>query len=265
MVKDIKVSKEVIKACRLKPADVLLIHTKRSLWSWIIRLGTHSYWNHALIVCDVKTPEQNYQDTIVVDPKTDGSITIDYASKYLGKLNKYTVAVKRLEAAWFQDEGQPDKPSIRSRICSIAAGEVASKSGSKLLELVNRTMRQVTVIYRFARRKIKGSKAPLRLPWSIRPVQMKSLTCSGFVQWCYYKGVSQMMKERRGDRPRLQEVIFNPRAKKKVTPFELLTTTPADLASCAKLSWKYIIMDGVTREFQSGEEANLVTVTGIRI
>jgi hypothetical protein len=265
MVKDIKVSKEAVKACKLKPADVLLIHTKRSLWSWIIRLGTRSYWNHALIVCDVKNPEQSYQNTIVVDPKTDGSIEMDCVAKYLGRLNRYNVAVKRLEAEWFQDDGQSDEPSIRSRICSIAANEVASKSRSKLVELVNRTIRQVTVIYRFVRRKIKGSKAPLRLPWSIRPIQMKSLTCSGFVQWCYYKGVSQIVKEKYGDRSRIKEVIFNPRVKKKVTPFELLTTTPADLASCAKLSWKYIIMDGVIQEFQSGEEANLVTTTGMAI
>jgi hypothetical protein len=265
MVKDTKVSKEAIKACQLKPADVLLIHTKRSLWSWIIRLGTHSYWNHALIVCDVKTPEQSYQNTIVVDPKTDGSIEMGCASKYLGRLNKYNVAVKRLEAAWFQDDGQSDVTSIRSCICHIAVNEVASKSGSRLVELVNRTIRQLTVIYRFVRRKIRGSKAPLHLPWNIRPLQMRALTCSGFVQWCYYKGVSQIVKERHGDRTRLQEVIFNPRVKKKVTPFELLTTTPADLASCAKLSWKYIIMDGVIREVTGREEANLVAVTGAGI
>jgi hypothetical protein len=257
--------KGIVGACQLKPADVLLIHTKRSIWSWLIRLGTHSYWNHALIVCDVKTPGQSYQNTIVVDPKTDGSIEMDCASKYLGRLNKYNVAVKRFEAVWFQDDSQSDVTSIRSRICRIAASEVVGKSRSRLVELVNRTIRQLTVIYRFVRRKIKSSKAPLHLPWNIRPVQMKALTCSGFVQWCYYKGVSQIVKERHGDRNKLQEVIFNPRTRKKVTPFELLTTTPADLASCAKLSWKYIITDGVIREVTSGEEANLVAATGAGI
>ena len=261
MVKDTKVLKEAVEACKLKPADILLIHTKRSLWSWIIRFGTRCYWNHALIVCTVENPEQSHNNTIVVDPKTDGSIKIDCVSKYLGKLNKYDVAVKRLEAEWFQDDYQASELRFRSRICNIAENEVVTRVRSKLVELINRTIRQITVIYRFVRRKIKRPKAPLHLPWNIRPIQMKAFTCSGFVQWCYYKGVSQIVEEKGADESRLQEVLFNPRAKKKVTPFELLTTTPADLANCAKLSWKYVIKDGLIREVSSGEETKLITVT----
>jgi hypothetical protein len=89
---------------------------------------------------------------------------------------------------------------------------------------------------------------------------LKAFTCGGFVQWCYYKGVSQLVEEGSADKSKLKEVLFNPRVKKKVTPFELLTTTPADLANCDKLSWKYIIKDGLIREVSSGEEANLITV-----
>jgi hypothetical protein len=258
------VLKEAVEACKLKAADILLIHTKRSLWSWIIRFGTRCYWNHALIVCTLENTDQSYHNTIIVDPKTDGSIQMDCASKYLSRLDKYDVAVKRLEAEWFQDDYQSDGPGFRSRICNIAANEVASKFGSNLMVLINRTIRQITVIYRFVRRKIKGPKAPLHLPWNIRPIQMKAFTCSGFVQWCYYKGVSQVLEEMGADRSMFQEVLFNPRVKKKVTPFELLTTTPADLANCAKLSWKYIIKDRVIREVSSGEEAKLISVTGKR-
>lgn len=264
VITDTKVLKESAITCKLKAADILLVHTKRSLWGWIIRFGTRCYWNHALIVCTAGNQEQSYSDTLVVDPKTDGSIEMDCVSKYLGRLNKYDVAVKRLEAEWFQDDCQSGDPDFRSRICSIATNEAITKLGSKLARLINRTVRQIKVIYRFVRRKIKGSKATLHLTWNVRPIQMKAFTCSGFVQWCYYKGVSQIVKERRVDRSRLREVIFKPRAKKKVTPFELLTTTPADLANCANLSWKYVIKDGVIREVSSGEEAKLITVTGIR-
>jgi hypothetical protein len=189
---------------------------------------------------------------------------MDCVSKYLGRSNKYNVAVKRLEAEWFQNNCQSGELGFNNRICNIATNEVVTKLGSKLIGLINRTIRQITVIYRFVRRKIKCPKAPLHLPWNIRPIQMKAFTCSGFVQWCYYKGVSQIVEERGVDKSRLQEVLFNPRAKKKVTSFELLTTTPADLANCAKLSWKYVIKDGVIREVSSGEEAELITVTGIR-
>lgn len=262
MVKDTKALKEPVEACELKTADIVLIHTKRSFWSWIIRFGTHCYWNHALIVCGVNGSEQSYDNTIVVDPKTDGSIEMDCASKYLGRLKKYNVAVKRLEAEWFQDDGQSGKPDVRSLICDIAASEAATGVHPKLAQIINRLTRQVTVIYRFIRRKMKRARVSLNFPWSIRPTQVKAFTCSGFVQWCYYKGVSQTVEERGADESRLQEVMFNPRIERKATPFELLTTTPADLANCAKLSWKYVIVNGVIREVTSGEEANLIITTG---
>jgi hypothetical protein len=67
------------------------------------------------------------------------------------------------------------------------------------------------------------------------------------------------LAESGADRARLKEVIFNPRIKKRVTTFELLTTTPADLANCNELSWKYIIKNGVIREVSSGEEEKLIT------
>jgi hypothetical protein len=160
MVTDTKILRESVKAFKLKTADILLVHTKRSFWSWIIRFGTHCYWNHDLIVCKVKNPEQSYHDTIVVDPKTDGSIEMDCASKYLGRLDKYDVAVKRLEADWFQDNGQAGKPDIRSLICNIAASEAVTSVHPKLAQLINRSIRQITVIYRFIRRKMKSSKVP---------------------------------------------------------------------------------------------------------
>ncbi len=265
MVTNTKTLEEPVKAFKLKTADILLVHTKRSFWSWIIRFGTHCYWNHALIVCTVNGSEQGYDNTIIVDPKTDGSVEMDCASKYLGRLNKYNVAVKRLEAEWFQDDGQSGKPDVRHLICDIAASEAVTGVHPKLAQLINRFTRQITVIYRFIRRKMKGARVSLNFPWSIRPTEVKAFTCSGFVQWCYYKGVSHTVEKGYSDDSRLEEVIFNPRIERKATPFELLTTTPADLAKCAKLSWKYVVMNGVIREVASGEEAELIIANGITI
>jgi hypothetical protein len=168
------------------------------------------------------------------------------------------VAVKRLEAGWFQSDYRADEPDFRSRICNIAINEVDIKLNSKLVEFIDMIIRQITVVYRFVRRKIKGA-IPRHTPHILRPRQLKAFTCGGFVQWCYYQGVSQTLAESGVDKARLKEVIFNPQIKKEVTPFELLVTTPADLANCNKLSWKYIIKDGVTREVSSGAEAKLIT------
>ena len=70
-----------------------------------------------------------------------------------------------------------------------------------------------------------------------------------------------MLEERDGDHSLLDDVVFNPRVEQEPTPFELLTTTPADLANCDKLSWKYVIKNGVMKEVSGGEGARFVTMT----
>ena len=255
-----KTVRENGEAYRLQAADILLVHTKRSLWGWIIRFGTHSYWNHALIVCSAEKQKQDSGNALVVDAKTDGTIAVRRASEYLNRTSKYDVAVKRLEADWFKGVSHISKLDCRNDICNIAIKEVDFTLCSRLTGLINQTIRQLTVITRFLRRKIRGAYTLPNLPWNIRPVQVKAFTCGGFVQWCYYTGVSRVLGETGTDQSRLGEVIFNPRAKKKPTPFELLTTSPADLAKSDKLTWKYITKDGLMQEVTSNEEAGLITV-----
>ena len=229
----------------LQPTDILLIHTKRSLWGWIIRFGTHCYWNHALMVCRVGGNKQDHNNIMAVDAKTSGSIVVGKVNEYLRRPDKYDVAVKRLGADWFDNDGQSLALDLRSRICRIAMNEVQPTLGTRLANTTNQLVRQFTVIWRFLRRKIKKACKQPRLPWSTRPSQVKNFTCGGFVQWCYYMGVLKTIEERDLNRDRLTDVIFNPRLEEGPTPFGLLTTTPADLANCDKLSWEYVIKNGV--------------------
>jgi hypothetical protein len=249
-----------VKGCRLRAADILLVHTKRSLWGWIIRSGTHCYWNHALMVCSSMDPEENPGGTFAVDAKTDGSIAVSRVGDYLDRPDKYDLAVKRLEADWFQDGDRVFQFDFRGRVCNVAVNEVDFKLGSRVMDAIDQTLRQLIVILRFVRRKIRGVYTPPSIPWNVRPVQVKAFTCGGFVQWCYYKGVSQAVSEGDSGESRRWGIIFNPRVRKEPTPFELLTTTPADLANCDSLSWKYIVKDGVVREVSDGEEARLMTM-----
>jgi hypothetical protein len=244
---------------RLEAADIILVHTKKSLWGWIIRRGTHCYWNHALIVYSPGNLKNCNNDALVVDAKTGGTIEMDHLRKYITKKDKYDVAVKRLEVNWFQDKTKSCELAVRDLVCNIAAKEVAVTFNSKLAEITNQTIRQVTIIIRFLKQKIFGKKKAPRLPWNIHPIQMKAFTCGGFIQWCYYRGVSQLIKEHRLDKPKQKDVVFNPRARKKITPYELLTTTPADLAKCRDLSWKYIIKSGVIKNISGENEAFLYT------
>jgi hypothetical protein len=242
---------------KLENADIVLVHTKKSLWGWIIRRGTHCYWNHALIVCSPGSPENAYNDALVIDAKTGGTIEMEHLQKYLSRRGKYDIAVKRFEANWFCDRKQSNNPDLRKRICDIAEGEAVIKSKSKPRELLNQVMRQLTIISRFLRRKLFRARKSPNFPWSIRPIQMKAFTCGGFIQWCYYKAVAQLAREKRSAKPRIQDIVFNPRAEKRTTPYELLTTTPADLANCNKLTWKYIVTDGLIREAPFFQETKL--------
>lgn len=249
-----------LSGCRLRAADIVLVHTKRSLWGWIIRFGTRCYWNHALMVCADMDAEESPDGASAIDARTDGRVVADRVGKYLGRSDKYDVAVKRLEAEWFQEGNRLSQSRFRGRICHMAMNEADSRTGARLTELVNQTVRQVTVMYRFVRRKVRGVHAPPSLPWSIRPAQWKSFTCAGFVQWCYYKGVAQMLADGDEGQTRLEGILFNPRVRWQPTPFELLTTTPADLANCDKLSWKYVIKDGVLREIAGSADASLMAM-----
>lgn len=89
-------------------------------------------------------------------------------------------------------------------------------------------------------------------------LDVNAYICSGFVQWAYYQGVSRILDEDGLDKSRLQDVIFNPRLAGEVTENELLSTTPADLTNSDKLSWKYIIKDGVVWEVSSKEEVDSI-------
>jgi hypothetical protein len=92
---------------------------------------------------------------------------------------------------------------------------------------------------------------------------MSAYGCGGFVQWSYYEGVSRTLEESE-DKTKLQDVIFNPRLVMPVIQDDLLATTPADLAKSDKLSWKYIVKDGVVWEISSEEEVSSILKSGKR-
>jgi len=249
--------KRRIRASELQPTDILLVHTKRNLWGWLIRFGTHSYWNHALMVCQVGESEQDYDSILAVDAKTNGSIVISKVSEYLKKPDKYDVAVKRLRADWFNNDGPSLDLDLQRRICCNALNEVQLTLGTRLTNVINQLVRQFTVIWRFLRRKINKTYKPPSLPWNTRPSQVKAFTCGGFIQWCYYMGVLKTVEEKGSDQSQLNDVVFNSQLGKEPTVFGLLTTTPADLANSDKLSWKCVIKDGVIRHVSSNSDMML--------
>jgi hypothetical protein len=247
----------LVEGGKLKRADILLAHSKRSYWGWLIRLGTRCYWNHAFILYMVKDPNQGYDEALIIDLRM-GSIHMNNITHYFEYPNRYDIAVKRLDKEWFQNETGLGGMYYYQAVCDIARRETADKFGTRLVRVSRGVFRQVRLAYRFARRRIRYPRLrKKKLSPITKRLKISAYGCGGFVQWSYHQGVSQIFGESE-DKNRLADVIFNPRLVEPITQHELLSTTPADLARSEKLSWKYIIKDGVVWEASSEEEISLI-------
>jgi hypothetical protein len=253
---------DLVEGGKLKRADILLVHSKGSYWGWLIRLGTRCYWNHAFIVYAVRDPNQGNGEALIIDPRM-GSIHMDNITRYFEKPNRYDVAVKRLDKEWFQNDSQL-VPYCQT-VCDIALRETADKLDTRLIRVGRGILRQVRLAYRFARRKIKYPRPGKKQLSSItKRLKISAYGCGGFVQWSYHQGVSRIFRESQ-DKTILKDVIFNPRLLEPVTQPDLLSTTPADLAGSDKLSWKYIVKDGVVWEVSREEEVSSILKSGNRL
>jgi hypothetical protein len=240
---------ELVDQDKLKSADILLEHSRRSIWGWLIRLGTGNYWNHALMVCSIPGEGNKCDKTLIIDPRMGGIRTIDL-HEYFERYKDCDVSVKRFEADWFQDTGRTGESRFHRVVSDYALRRIDDRSTmARPLGSVRRTLRRLSIIYRFIRRKRKLPKR--RKTLNAKPINLNTYACSGIVQWSYYRGVDRMITEEGLAADLLQEVIFSPTLVGQFSDADLLSITPADLARCDKLSWKYVVRDGVVWEVSS--------------
>ena len=248
---------ELVAGGKLKRADILLAHSKGSYWGWLIRLGTRCHWNHAFIFYMVRDSNQGYHEAMIVDLRM-GVVHIDNITHYFGNPNRYDVAVKRLDKEWFQNDSKDSQLSYCQTVCDIAYREIADKFNTRLVRLGLGILRQIRITYRFVRRTVKYPRPrKKRLSSITKRLRISAYGCGGFVQWSYYQGVSQILEESH-DKTKLHDVIFNPRLVEPITQYDLLSTTPADLAKSDKLSWKYVVKDGVVWEVSNEHEVTSI-------
>ena len=100
---------------RLKRADVLVTRTKGSLLGWLIRRGTNSYWNHALMVYVIRDYDQGYDTTFIIESGGAG-IDIHNIAHYFDNPKKYDVGIKRWEPDWLEEDTGGDKLRYNRRI-----------------------------------------------------------------------------------------------------------------------------------------------------
>jgi len=235
--------KELVEKGGLKRADILLTRTKGSLLGALIRFGTGSYWNHALMVYTIRDDKQGYNTTFIIESGGSG-IDIHNIAHYLEKPGKYDVAVKRFDAIWFQDDSDTGGLRYRRKVRGFALQEIDDKyDHGMIISITTRILRQIILGILFPLQRIRRPEKRKVQIKSFAGLDVNAYICSGFVQWAYYRAISQVIEEGHLDESRLQEIIFNPRISSDKKN-DLLSTTPADLANSEKLSWKYVIING---------------------
>jgi hypothetical protein len=242
----------------LKSCDVLLMHSKHSPRAWLIQHGTHSYWNHALMVHVVKGVARERERTLIIDPKMSG-LKIEEVGYYLQSPDRYDVGVKRFEHEWFHN--YPDTAGVccDERVLELALRKVNDSPHSAYSwRTIIRFLRQINLAFNL-KQQIESPRRGVTSAHSGQPLDVTAYTCSGFIQWCYYHAVAQVLQDNSISKYRVQETIFNPRLSREADDHDLLSTTPADLARSDKLTWKYIVKDGAVWEVSNKDEVNSIT------
>ena len=245
---------------KLRRADIILTHSKGSLLGWLIRFGTKSYWNHAAMVYVIRSPQLGYDNTFIIESGGAG-IDIHNIGHYFQNPKKVDIGIKRLEMDWFQDNSESGGLRFRRRVRGFALSEIDDKYDHKMIIGVARgILRQLILAFIFPWLRTKApAKRRVRIPRIAKKLEVNAYICSGFVQWAYYRGVGKVLEEI-GDttKTELQDVLFNPELSYEDSEDVLLSTTPADLANSDKLTWKYIVKDGVVWEVGQESDVELI-------
>lgn len=255
-----KAMSELVDKGKLKRTDILVTRSKGSLLGWLIRFGTKSYWNHAAMVYVIRNPELGYDSTFIIE-SGGGGIDIHNIGHYFARPKKYDVGIRRLEKDWFQDDSEDGGLRFRRRVRGFALEEIDDKYNHRLiLDIARKILRQIILafIFPWLRRK-ETSQRRARMPGIARRLDVNAYICSGFIQWAYYRGVGKVQEETGdADNQKLRDVIYNPEVSQDDSEEALLSTTPADLASNDKLTWKYIVKDGIVWEVSSRDDVDAI-------
>jgi hypothetical protein len=90
------------------------------------------------------------------------------------------------------------------------------------------------------------------------PVIRKNKGIFIICKWRNCRAVEKIIDECKLPDSAKQDVMFNPQLTTKALDDDLLATTPADLANSNRLSWKYVVKDGVVWEVDNAQEVDSI-------
>lgn len=214
----------------LQRGDVVLLKGRASIFSWAVRWWTRSEFSHAALVFSVPSTEDGFERTFLIEASIDG-VDITDLRHYARDLSLiYDIAIKRCEQPWMTVDVQR---SIRGHMLNYIK---ANYDYWTILGFIRR------LTSRRSRANGTSPEAQRKALWRRRPPN--SFVCSGFVQYGFLAAISRLIQTHDVPREAIQQVLFRQGLTPDATPQEILATSPEDLATTDRLTWKYAIRGG---------------------
>ena len=243
----------------LEPGDIVLSTRLESFFSFLVKRFDDSRFAHAALTFVTPRHYPGVDQSYLIEA-TFGGVDLGAFSEIVAPTAiykdtkeppRYVVGIKRLEADWITPQM---RPMVSGRMLRFIKDDdynfallvaLATNRSSFFFRLRDRLFGRAPTIGDF----LKRSK-------QFAPVDF---ICSGFVQFAYMDMVRSaielgMLPETMADKAR-DDVFFAPWVTPQSSMEELMAVKPIELAATDRLSWKYLIYDGLVYEVSSDQQA----------
>lgn len=234
-------------ALHLRRSDVVLCRGKRSLFSRLIRWATRSHFSHTAVVFLIPKHDEGFNNTFLIESITSGVDITDLHHYAVEHADAYDVAIKRLERDWFDENVQR---LVRGRMLNFIKAEY---DFGTILAIARSVLRKLLF---GLRTRFAGLEPTLRRTYARKGLAPAQFICSGFVQYGFLATVRALVARDRLPEPCLDEVLFKDGLTARSDTAAVLSTTPENLARSEKLTWKFVIRDGLVHPVNTAAEAD---------
>jgi hypothetical protein len=229
----------------LNRCDVVLC-SGTSLYSRLIRWATKSRFSHAAVVFLIPDKQQGFDNTFILESNSKGVDLTNLRHYLVDKANSYDIAIKRLEAKWFDVD-------VRKQVRGHMLNFIKAKYDFRTLSKLGRTtLRRILFgIQRLRRKSFEDA-----LLYTEDQFVPSRFICSGFVQYGFCATVERLEHDGKLPAGALQQVAFKEGVSSSSDGPAILSTTPADLEKSDKLNWKYVAVQGQVHRVTGEDEAS---------
>lgn len=246
--------KDFLSGPYLEPADILIMRQRSNWFARAVRLLTGSFFSKAALVFFVPHHEADFAKPFLIEATFKGIDLTDLESFCNRKDKTYVIAVKRVEAPWFEQE---ERNLVRGFLINhVKAGYDYGLLFDRFWESIGRSQFVVLRVLfgpHWALRQLTRQRDPVKLNRFIGP---------GLIQWGYYQAAHSLRDLGLIGPAEVDEVIFRngiavDPASGVLSPedrLSILAVTAEDFAKSPRLAWKYAILDGDVHRIASEQD-----------